>query len=85
MAQKTQTFTKTSFKKQAEVISNFTRTNPILNDDEKASLNESVGVLTWMNQLQLHWANGGQGIPDDISKQLFQGRSPEKTAQPQTP
>jgi hypothetical protein len=79
---KDQKFTKTAFKKQAQVVSDILRMNPILNDDEKASLNETVGVLTWLNQLQLHWAGGGKGIPDQIQAQLFDSRTPEKLAAP---
>lgn len=80
MAQKEQSFTKTPFKKQASIISSILNTNPIINDDEKASLNETVGVLTWLNQLQIHWADGGTGIPDHVQKQIFEGRSPQKVA-----
>lgn len=71
---KEQTFTKTSFKAQAAVISDLLRTNPMIDDDNKRSLNETVGVLTWLNQLQLHWAGGGAGTPEDISRHLFEGR-----------
>lgn len=71
---KAQKFTKTSFKSQADTIASVLRTNTILNDDEKASLNESVGVLTWMNQLQLHWEAGNKDIPDNMRAQIFEGR-----------
>jgi len=76
---KEQKFTKTPFKKQADVISSILRTNPMLNDDDKRSMQETVGVLTWMNQLQLYWAGGGSGIvPSNIHAQIFEGRKPEK-------
>lgn len=72
---KAQKFTKTSFKHQADTIASVLRTNTILNDEEKASLNESVGVLTWMNQLQLHWEAGNKDIPDNMRAQIFEGRT----------
>ena len=77
---KEQKFTKTPFKHQADVISGILRTNPILNDDEKASLNETVGILIWLNQLQVHWVDGGKGIPDPIQKQIFDERKPQRLA-----
>lgn len=78
-AVKQQIITRTPFKKQADVIAGILRTNPILNDDEKASLNETVGVLTWLNQLQIHWVDTGkQEIPDHIQKQVFDGRAAQK-------
>lgn len=83
MALKAQTFTKTPFKKQADVIAAILRTNPIINDDEKTSLNETVGVLTWLNQLQLFWAEGGQGIPEHIEKQIFIERHAQKITVPE--
>lgn len=79
---KEQKFTKTPFKKQAETISSILRTNPILNDDEKRSLQETVGVLTWLNQLQLHWVSGNEGVPESIKTQIFDGRKPEKVVPP---
>jgi hypothetical protein len=84
MPVKEQKFTKTPFKKQADVISGVLRTNPILNDDEKKSLQETVGVLTWLNQLQLHWAGGNEGLPESIRLQIFEGRKPEKVVPPGT-
>lgn len=76
---KQQPFTKTPFKRQADVISGVLRTNPIINDEEKQALQESIGVLTWLNQLQIHWAdNKGKGIPDHIHKQLFDERTAQK-------
>ena len=84
MAIKQQTFTKTPFKKQAEVIASLLRTNPILNDDEKASLTETVGVLTWINQLQLHWETGATDTPEQIGKHIFEGRKPVKMKPPGT-
>jgi hypothetical protein len=81
---KEQKFTKTPFKKQADVIAGILRVNPILNDDEKKSLNETVGVLTWMNQLQLHWEAGKKDMPDTITKHIFEGRKPEKVVPPGT-
>lgn len=76
MAVKEQKFTKTPFKKQADIIAGIARTNPVMNDDEKASLMETVGVLTWLNQLQLHWKKGGEGTPDVIYERIFEGRKP---------
>ena len=81
---KEQKFTKTPFKKQAGVIAAILRTNPILNDDEKASMTETVGVLTWLNQLQLHWETGAKDPPQEIGKHLFVGRKPVKTQPPGT-
>lgn len=52
--------------------------NAVINDEEKESLNETVGVLTWLNELQKHWADGGEGIPDNIKKHLFENRTPQK-------
>ena len=83
MAVKQQQITRTPFKKQADVIAGILRTNPILNDDEKSSLNETVGVMNWLNQLQIHWVDGGKDIPDDIRKQIFEGRPAQKMV-PQT-
>lgn len=80
MAQKQQSFTKTPFKRQANIIAALLNTNPIVNDDEKASLNETAGVLVWLNQLQLHWESGKEGIPPDIMKHIFDGRTPTKQA-----
>jgi hypothetical protein len=79
MAPKAQSFTKTPFKKQASVISAILNTNPIINDEDKASMQETVGILTWLNQLQLHWAAGGKDIPEGVQKQIFEGRKPQKT------
>ena len=84
-APKEQPVSRTPFKKQAGVISAMLNTNPILNDDEKASLKETVGVLTWLNQLQIHWADGGSDIPDHIKKQLFDDRKAQKPAVVQPP
>lgn len=79
MAQRQQTFTKTPFKTQAAVIQTVLRTNPIFNDDEKASLQETIGILTWLNQLQLHWdVTKKSVIPDDIKAHIFEGRTPIK-------
>jgi len=80
MAIKEQKFTKTPFKKQAEIISSILRQNPMINDSDKESLNETVGVLTWMNQLQLHWSSGGKGIPDQLYGQIFEGRAAQTIA-----
>jgi hypothetical protein len=77
--QKEHVITRTPFKKQASIISTVLSSNSIINDDERASLNETVGVLTWMNELQKHWADGGEGIPDNIKKHLFENRAPQKT------
>ena len=78
-AVKVQNITRTPFKKQADVIAGILRTNPILNDDEKASLNETVGVMSWLNQLQIHWVDSNATeIPDDIRKQIFEGRPAQK-------
>lgn len=76
---KEQKFTKTPFKRQADVINSILRQNPILNDDEKKSMQETVGVLTWLNQLQVHWTDGGVGIPTEIAGHIFEGRTPQKT------
>lgn len=73
-----QTGSKTPFKRQADVISGILRTNPIINDDEKTSMRETIGVLTWLNQLQLHMADGGKEIPENIYNQIFEGRKPQK-------
>lgn len=81
---KQQKFTKTSFKAQADVIGNVMRTNTVLTDEEKASLNETFGLLTWMNQLALHWESGKTDIPDNIRAQVFEGRSGVKP-RPVTP
>ena len=80
--QKEHVITRTPFKKQASVISSLLATNSIINDDERASLNETVGVLTWMNELQKHWADGGKDIPENIKKHLFESRPPQKTVAP---
>lgn len=85
MAPKAQLFTKTPFRKQASIISGILNTNPIINDDDKASLQETVGVLTWLNQLQIHWADGGKDIPDEVKKQIFEGRKPQKTVAQSSP
>jgi len=83
-AVKEQKITRTPFKKQADVIAAILRTNPIINDEDKASLNETVGVLTWLNQLQIHWVDTGkQEIPDHIQKQVFEGRTAQKMASQQ--
>jgi hypothetical protein len=79
MAVKEMKFTKTPFRKQGEVISGILKTNPILNDDEKASLNETVGLLQWLNQLQIHWAGGNDGIPPALMEHIFAGRKPQVT------
>jgi hypothetical protein len=80
MASKQQVISRTPFKKQAEILATVLRTNPIFNDDEKASLNETVGVLTWLNQLQLQWGDSGKKtVPADIEAQLFAGRPALKT------
>ncbi len=82
-AVKQQQITRTPFKKQADIIAAILRTNPIINDDDKASLNETVGVLTWLNQLQIHWVDtGNQEIPDHIQKQVFEGRTAQKMVVP---
>lgn len=66
---------------QAKAISSILKTNPILNDDEKSSLNETVGVLTWLNQLQLGWKDKKEpdaAIPEEIRQRIFEGREPQK-------
>ena len=78
---KDQNFKPTPFKAQANVVASLLKTNPILNEDEKASLNETVGVLNWLNQLQVHWADGGKDIPEDIRARIFEGRVPQKLQQ----
>jgi hypothetical protein len=80
-----QKFTKTPFKKQADVLAGLLRNNPMMNDDEKASMAETVGVLTWLNQLQLHWAAGNDHVPPDIHAHIFEGREPVKIAAPVAP
>ena len=92
MPKREQKFTKTPFKKQAEVLSSLLRTNPMINDDDKVSMNETVGVLTWLNQLQLFCAPKGveslfSGDPKyDTVKMtidhIFGGRIPEKAQLP---
>ncbi len=85
---KEQKFTKTPFKKQADVLSAFLRTNPIVNDDEKTSIQETVGVLTWLNMLQLHWTKNKvtsvpkEVIPEDMFDKIFGGRSPKSPVDP---
>jgi hypothetical protein len=80
---KDQKFTKTPFKKQADVLSSFLRTNPMVNDDEKASLQETVGVLTWLNMLQIHWdKTKTTEIPKEIHEKLFEGRGPKSPVDP---
>jgi len=79
---KAQKFTKTSFKAQADAIGNILRTNTLLSDEEKASLNETFGVLTWMNQYQLHQEAGNKDIPENIRAQIFDGRPGVKPVPP---
>ena len=82
---KEQKFTKTPFKKQADVLSAILRTNPMMNDDEKVSVQETVGVLTWLNMLQIHWAkNKDQAgtVPPEISEKIFEGRGPQSPVNP---
>jgi hypothetical protein len=76
---------KTGFSVQAKVISGLLRTNPILNDDEKRSLTETIGVLTWLNQLQVHWEAGGEGLPKAIYQQVFEGRKGQLILTPPPP
>ena len=75
-------FTKTAFSAQASVITGLVREGTMISDEEKASLNETVGVLTWLNQLQMIWSPEGKGIPENVTKQLFDGRSPVKITAP---
>jgi hypothetical protein len=82
MAKNQQKFTKTPFSEQARIVSVVAREGIGISDEDKVSLSETVGVLTWLNQLQLSWSPEGKGIPENISKQLFEGRSPVKVTAP---
>jgi len=75
---KEQSFPKTSFLKQAGVISSLIRTNPIMNDSDKASMQETVGVLHWLNQAQLKLATGSRELPLEIVEHIFGGRNPQQ-------
>ena len=70
-------FTKTSFRQQADVISSLLRTNPILNEEDKRSMQETVGVLHWLNQIQLGFAEGKTEISAEITEHIFGGRKPQ--------
>lgn len=75
---KDQKFTKTPFHKQSLVLNSVLANNANMGEEEKRSVRETVGALVWLNQLQLHWANGGEGVPEHIKAQLFDGRQPVK-------
>lgn len=82
---KEQKFTKTPFKKQADVLTQLLRTNPILNDEDKTSIQETVGVLIWLNQVQIHWVkNKTTDIPADLAAHIFEGRKPQSPVDPVT-
>ena len=54
-------------------------------DEQRVSIIETIGVLTWLNQLQAHWAQGGTGIPEAINEKLFAHRSAYGPAPAQMP
>jgi hypothetical protein len=79
MALKQQPISRTPFQVQANVLASVLRTNPLLSDEEKVSLMETVGALTWLNQLQISWeTTKTQKIPAELQKHLFEGRLPQK-------
>jgi hypothetical protein len=94
MITKEQKITRTSFKQQADVIAALLRTNPMINDSDKLSMNETVGVLIWLNQLQLQWEaeskpgsndeahQANQARLDSIYDKIFSGRKPAKASPP---